>query len=219
MIRVLLADDQEIIRQGLRAILDAVDGIEVTADVADGAAAVRAVRDGVAEVVLMDLRMPVMDGVEATRRIREFASADTVKIVVLTTFDKASTVLEALTAGANGFLSKGVGPAELASRIREVAAGGAALSSSAAASLIDHVAESRPRAIDSALRREFDALTPRELEAVLAAATGESNAGIAAGLHLSPFTVKTHINRAMTKVGARDRAQLIAFAYRAGLVD
>jgi DNA-binding NarL/FixJ family response regulator len=166
----------------------------------------------------MDIRMPGVDGVEATRRIRTFASADEVKILVLTTFDHDATVLAALEAGANGFLSKGVGPAALISAVNDVAVGGGALSSAAAASVIEHVADGSRRVIDSDLAELFRALTPRERDVVIAASAGKSNAEIATEMFVSPYTVKTHANRAMTKVGARDRAQLIAFAYRSGLV-
>ncbi|HEY5853634.1 MAG TPA: response regulator transcription factor [Aldersonia sp.] len=214
----MIVDDQDMIRYGLRAILDSADGIEVVADVADGLRAVEVAKSKSVDLILMDIRMPGIDGVEATRRIREFASADAIKIVVLTTFDQDANVLSALQAGANGFLSKGVGPAELVSGIEDVAAGRGALSSEAAASVIEHVAEQPRRVIDSSLADRFTSLTPRERDVVIAAASGKSNAEIASEMHVSPFTVKTHANRAMTKVGARDRAQLIAFAYRAGLV-
>jgi DNA-binding NarL/FixJ family response regulator len=162
--------------------------------------------------------MPGIDGVETIRRIREFAPTETVKIVVLTTFDHDATVLTALQAGANGFLSKSVSPTELAAGIEAVSSGGGALSGSAAASVITHVSEQPARAVDTALAARFAALTPREREVVIAAAEGKSNTEIATVMFVSPFTVKTHANRAMAKVGARDRAQLIAFAYQAGLL-
>lgn len=218
MIRVMIVDDQEMIRQGLRAILAANDQVEVVADVADGYQAVEMTKTEPIDVILMDIRMPGIDGVETIRRIRAFASADTVKIIVLTTFDHDATVLEALQAGANGFLSKAVSPTELAAGIEAVASGGGALSGTAAASVIGHVTELPMRAVDAGLADRFTALTRREREVVIAAAAGKSNTEIASDLFLSPFTVKTHANRAMTKVGARDRAQLIAFAYRAGLL-
>ena len=218
MIRVMIVDDQEMIRQGLRAILAANDRIEVVADVADGYQAVEVAKTDQVDVILMDIRMPGIDGVETIRRIREFAPTETVKIVVLTTFDHDATVLTALQAGANGFLSKSVSPTELVAGIEAVSSGGGALSGSAAASVITHVSEQPARAVDTALAARFAALTPREREVVIAAAEGKSNTEIATVMFVSPFTVKTHANRAMAKVGARDRAQLIAFAYQAGLL-
>jgi DNA-binding NarL/FixJ family response regulator len=218
MTSVMIVDDQEMIRIGLRAILEAQEGIEVVAEAGDGLRAVEILAAGPVDVVLMDIRMPGIDGVEATRRIREVWDGGRVKIIVLTTFDQDATVLAALRAGANGFLSKGVSPAELADGIREVAGGGGALSAAAAAALIGHVAQEQGVVIDQALARTFDALTARERQIVVAVASGRSNEQIAAAMYLSPFTVKTHANRAMTKVGARDRAQLVAYAYQAGLV-
>jgi DNA-binding NarL/FixJ family response regulator len=166
----------------------------------------------------MDIRMPGIDGVEATRRIRQRWAAEAVKIVVLTTFDQDENVLAALRAGANGFLSKGVGPAELALGIQEVMAGGGALSAAAAAALIGHVHDQPAVVVDPALVKVFTEFTAREREVVISVAAGRSNAEIAAELYVSPFTVKTHANRAMMKVGARDRAQLVAYAYQAGLL-
>ncbi|WP_344116862.1 response regulator transcription factor [Kribbella alba] len=214
----MIVDDQEMIRIGLRAILEAQEDIRVVAEAGDGLRAVELVARDPVDVVLMDIRMPGIDGVEATRRIREVWDGARVKIIVLTTFDQDANVLAALRAGANGFLSKGVGPAELADGIREVAGGGGALSAAAAAALIGHVAQEPGVVVDEALARTFDALTARERQIVVAVASGRSNEQIAADMYLSPFTVKTHANRAMTKVGARDRAQLVAYAYQAGLV-
>jgi DNA-binding NarL/FixJ family response regulator len=218
MTTVLIVDDQEMIRVGLRAILDAQPDLEVVGEAGDGIQAVRLLADQPVDVVLMDIRMPGIDGVEATRRIRQRWPADTVKIVVLTTFDQDENVFAALRAGANGFLSKGVGPTELAAGIQEVVAGGGALSAAAAAALIEHVHDQPAVTVDPALAGMFAELTPREREIVIAAAAGRSNDEIAAELYVSPYTVKTHANRAMMKVGARDRAQLVAYAYRAGLV-
>ncbi|WP_395400495.1 response regulator [Arthrobacter sp. UC242_113] len=219
MIRVLIVDDQEMIRVGLRAILDAQSNISVVGEAGDGLQAVRMLENLAVDVVLMDIRMPGVDGVEATRRIRQNIPAEDVRIIILTTFDHDETVFAALRAGANGFLSKGVGPAELSAGIEEVAAGGGALSATAAAALIDKVADERPAETDPALAQRFSALTPKEREVVLAIAKGQSNQQIAETMFVSPFTVKTHANRAMTKVGARDRAQLVAFAYRSGLAQ
>lgn len=219
MIRVLIVDDQEMIRVGLRAILQAQPNITVTAEAGDGLEAVRLLGELDVDVVLMDIRMPGVDGVEATRRIRQSIPAERVRIIILTTFDHDETVFAALRAGANGFLSKGVGPAELAAGIEEVAAGGGALSATAAAALIDRVAEERQADVDPALTDLFSALTPKERDVVIAIATGQTNQQIAETMFVSPYTVKTHANRAMTKVGARDRAQLVAYAYRAGLAS
>jgi len=218
MIRVLIVDDQEMIRAGLRTILETQPGLDVVGDVGDGLQAVEVVGRGGIDVVLMDIRMPGIDGVEATRRIREERSADEVKIIVLTTFEHDDNVLAALRVGADGFLGKGVGPAELATAIAEVAAGGGTLSPAAAKAVIGRVAVERADETDLELAKRFEALTPREREVVVAAAAGRSNEEIAAETFVSPFTVKTHANRAMAKVGARDRAQLVSFAYQAGIV-
>ena len=219
MIRVLIVDDQEMIRVGLRAILDAQSNITVVGEAGDGLEAVRILGELDVDVVLMDIRMPGVDGVEATRRIRQSIPAERVRIIILTTFDHDETVFAALRAGANGFLSKGVGPAELAAGIEEVAAGGGALSATAAAALIDRVAEERQPDVDPGLAELFSVLTPKERDVVIAIATGQSNQQIAETMFISPFTVKTHANRAMAKVGARDRAQLVAYVYRAGLAS
>ncbi|MDP3951679.1 response regulator transcription factor [Microbacterium sp.] len=217
MINVMLVDDQEMIRAGLRSILGKQEGLKVVCEVGDGMDVADLIEKNIVDVVLMDLRMPGIDGVEATRRIRAAHSAEKVKIIVLTTFDEEKNVLAALRAGANGFLSKGVGPAELAGSIREVVAGGGALSAAAAAALIQNVAEERKPVVDDSMVDRFSALTPRERDVVAAIATGLDNAQIAAQMFVSPFTVKTHANRAMAKLGARDRAQLVTFAYQAGM--
>lgn len=219
MIRVLIVDDQEMIRVGLRAILEAHDGIEVVGDVGDGFAALDVLQSDDVDVVLLDLRMPGIDGVELTRRIRLVHDGASVRVVVLTTFDHDDNVIAALRGGANGFLSKGVTPAELVASIREVSDGGGALSAGAARVLIDHVNEGQPVVVDAALAARFKTLTAREHDVVVAIATGLSNVEIAASMFVSPYTVKTHANRAMTKLGARDRAQLVSFAYQSGLAD
>jgi len=213
----MIVDDQVMIRAGLRAILETMPDIAVAADTADGLQAIRIAAESAVDVVLMDLRMPGIDGVETTRRLRLAHPAEQLRIIVLTTFDSDDNVLAALRAGANGFLSKGIGPGELAAGIREVAAGGGALSGAASALLIGRFVEQRVPEVDAALLDRFDALTPRERDTVLAAAGGLNNGRIAAELFVSPYTVKTHINRAMMKLGARDRAQLVSFVYRAGL--
>jgi DNA-binding NarL/FixJ family response regulator len=216
MTRVLIVDDQEMIRAGLRAILQTQPDIDVVGDVGDGFQALALLEERDVDVVLMDIRMPGIDGVETTRRIRASHRAEQVRIIILTTFEHDENVFAALRAGANGFLGKGVGPTELTAGIAEVASGGGALSASAAASVIGHVAEERV-VVDPELVQRFSALTPREREVVVAITTGQSNEDIATATFVSPFTVKTHANRAMAKVGARDRAQLVSLAFRAGL--
>ncbi|TQL01835.1 response regulator transcription factor [Cellulomonas sp. SLBN-39] len=215
MIRVALVDDQELIRAGLRTILDAHPATRVVAEAADGLAALRVCRPDAVDVVLMDVRMPGIDGVEATRRLR--AGGALPRILVLTTFDQDENVLAALRAGADGFLSKGAGPAEIVAAVERVAAGGRALSPGALDALVDHVAGEQETPPDPDAVALLALLTPREREVVEAAVRGWDNAQIGARLHLSPLTVKTHANRAMTKVGARDRAQLVSLAVRAGV--
>ncbi|HWS52051.1 MAG TPA: response regulator transcription factor [Microbacterium sp.] len=217
MIRVAIIDDQEMIRVGLTAVLDSFPDIDVVGAATDGLDALRVVDELVPDVVLMDIRMPGIDGVEATRRIRETHPAERMRILILTTYDNDQNVFAALRAGANGFLNKGLGPDELARGIREVHDGGGALSSAAASALIAHATTSPPVEIDGEMARRFDELTPREREIVEAIVAGARNEQIASALFLSPFTVKTHVNRAMAKVDARDRAQLVAFAFRAGI--
>jgi len=217
MVRVMIVDDQEMIREGLRAILAAQADIEVVADAGDGLSAITLIAGLNVDVVLMDIRMPGINGVDATRRLRELYSPEDLRIIVLTTFDNDENVLNALRAGANGFLSKGVGPTELARGIREVADGGGALSAAASAVLIGQVTSDTRPVVDPAVLDRFSALTARELEVVIDIAGGLDNAQIADKLFVSPFTVKTHATRAMNKVGARDRAQLVTLVYRAGL--
>lgn len=217
--RVVLVDDQDMIRLGLRAILDRQDGIEVVGEAGDGLAAVQTAFSVPADVIMMDIRMPGIDGVEATRRIRAERTAEQVRIVMLTTFDQDELVFAALRAGANGFLSKAAGPAELVAAIEEVAAGGGALSAAAAAALIGQVARTPASSVDPEMTRRFEALTAREHDVVVMVSRGQGIDAISAELFLSPLTVKTHVNRAMAKVDARDRAQLVAFAFQAGLVD
>lgn len=218
-VRVILVDDQEMIRLGLRSILDRQDGLEVVGEAGDGLAAVRTALSVPADVIMMDIRMPGIDGVEATRRIRAERTAEQVRIVVLTTFDQDELVFAALRAGANGFLSKAAGPVELVAAIEEVAAGGGALSGAAAAALIGQVASTPASSVDPEMTRRFEALTARERDVVAMVSRGQGIDAISAELFLSPLTVKTHVNRAMSKVDARDRAQLVAFAFQAGLVD
>ena len=217
MIRVLIVDDQEMIRTGLRTIVSSAPDLEVVADVGDAFAALDLLETTPVDVVLMDIRMPGIDGVEATARIRATYAADQVRVIILTTFEHDENVYAALSAGANGFLGKGVAPAELIAGIRDVMAGGGALSAAAAAAAISKVAEAPAQRVDETITRRFDTLTPRERDVVIAITRGLSNEQIAAEMFVSPYTVKTHANRAMMKAGARDRAQLVAMAYQGGL--
>ncbi|MFT4110893.1 response regulator transcription factor [Propionicimonas sp.] len=217
MITVLLVDDQEMIRTGLRTIIDAHPGLEVVAETGDALAALRLLETTPVDVVLMDIRMPGIDGVEGTRRIRRAYPPEKVRILVLTTFDQDENVLAAVRAGADGFFSKGASPAELTAGILRVAEGGRAMSPTAVEALFDHVAEDKGAPSDPSVAELFTQLTPREREIVRAVVAGLDNSQIAAELYLSPFTVKTHANRAMMKVGARDRAQLVSLAVLAGI--
>jgi DNA-binding NarL/FixJ family response regulator len=215
MIRVVLADDQALVRAGFRALLDAQTDITVVGEASDGAHAVRlAVRER-PDVVLMDIRMPGVDGLEATRRIAAEPDCADVKILILTTFDLDEYVFEALRAGASGFLVKDTEPVELLRGLRAVAAGEGLLSPGVTRRLIEEFAlRSRaPRPPDRA-----DGLTDREREVVALVGAGLSNDEIAARLVVSPATAKTHVSRSMTKLGVRDRAQLVVYAYEAGLV-
>ncbi|WP_315584856.1 response regulator transcription factor [Actinomyces viscosus] len=214
MTRVLLVDDQDMIRQGLAAILSSHPDIEVVGQAATGESGVAAVATENPDVVLMDLRMPGAGGVEATGRIK--AEFPHTRVLVLTTFDQDDNVLAAMRAGADGFLSKGAGPTELIDAVLGTAAGRRMLSDSAVNALVTTAtATPQPPAADAA--KVLEVLTAREREMVEAVVRGASNEEIAAELFLSPLTVKTHVNRAMTKLGARDRAQLVTIAVQAGL--
>jgi DNA-binding NarL/FixJ family response regulator len=216
-IRVLLADDQALIRAGFRMFVDPEPGIEVVGEVATGREAVDMARARRADVVLMDLRMPDMDGIEATRRIAEAEDLAGVRVLVLTTFEHDDNVVLALRAGASGFLGKNVEPADLVHAIRVVAGGEALLSPAATRGLISHfLNQPVPNALPAAL--DLAVLTDREREVLSLVAYGLSNDEIADRLCLSPLTVKSHINRAMSKLGVRDRAQLVVVAYQSGLV-
>ena len=217
MTRVLIVDDQADMRAGIRSMLRLDPDLVVVGNLSDGLQVVPFLRSHPVDVILMDIRMPGIDGVEATRRIRQEYNSEDVRIIVLTTFDHDDVVLAALRAGANGFLSKTVSPAELVAGIAEVVGGGGALSAAATAALIGHMTDNPPAVIDQELFHRFEALTPRERDVVALVAAGLGNDEIAAQLFVSPFTVKTHANRAMTKVGARDRGQLVALAVRAGI--
>jgi DNA-binding NarL/FixJ family response regulator len=217
MIRVLLADDQALVRAGFRALLDAQADIEVVGEAADGVQAVRLTLETSPDVVLMDIRMPVLDGLEATRRIVADPRCAEVRIVILTTFDLDEYVFEALRLGASGFLVKDTEPVDLLRGVRAVAGGDALLSPGVTRRLIAEFAN-RSRPVLSAGGPRLDVLTEREREVMALVAAGLSNEEIAAKLVVSPATAKTHVSRAMVKLGARDRAQLVVFAYEAGLV-
>jgi DNA-binding NarL/FixJ family response regulator len=215
MIRVLLADDQALIRAGFRVLLD-TDEIQVVGEAADGAQAVQEARRTRADVVLMDIRMPGVDGLEATRRICADEDLAGVKVLILTTFEADEYVYQAIQAGASGFLVKDTEPAELRHAVSVVARGEALLSPSVTRRLIADIA-ARPRRGPVRLGM-LDRLTEREREVLSLVAGGLSNDEVAARLFLSPLTVKTHVSRTMTKVDAHDRAQLVVLAYETGLV-
>jgi DNA-binding NarL/FixJ family response regulator len=215
VIRVAIADDQMLVRAGFAALLAAEADLEVAGEAADGEEALRLARREKPDVMLMDIRMPGMDGIEATRRIAADPDLAGVHVVILTTFQLDEYIFEALRAGAAGFLVKDTDAAELLRAVRVAAGGEALLSPTVTRRLILEFATRtrRARHVTGA-----DELTPREREVVALVATGLSNEEIAGRLYLSQSTVKTHANRAMMKVGARDRAQLVVFAYQAGLV-
>ncbi|WP_405059779.1 response regulator transcription factor [Kribbella sp. NBC_01505] len=215
MIRVLLADDQALVRAGFRALLNAEDDITVIGEVADGAEAVAVARAEKPDVVLMDIRMPGTDGLAATRMIGADETLADVHVVILTTFDLDEYVFEALRVGASGFLVKDTEPVELLQAVRVVARGDALLSPGVTRRLVSEFA-SRSRQPHAS--KELDVLTEREREIVALVGEGLSNDEIAERLVLSPATAKTHVSRAMIKLGARDRAQLVVVAYQTGLV-
>ena len=218
MIRVMIADDQPMLREGLKTILSAHPQIDVVAEASRGASAVSQLSALEVDVVVMDIRMPGMDGVEATKQIRSKYGDRDLKILVLTTFDQDENVLAAIRAGADGFLSKGAGPKELTDAIIKVTEGEHALSNSAVGALIEHVVQTPSKSSDPRLTGLFEQLTEREREVVGLIVEGLTNQEIAELLCVSPYTVKTHANRAMTKVEARDRAQLVSAAVRAGIL-
>ncbi|MET9064304.1 response regulator transcription factor [Streptosporangium sandarakinum] len=210
MIKIVIADDQALVRAGFRALLDAQPGMTVVAEAADGEQALRLAAEHDPDVVLMDIRMPGMDGLTATRRMPPGP-----KIIILTTFELDEYVFEALRGGASGFLVKDTEPAELIQAVRVVAAGDALLSPGVTRRLI---AEYASRAKQPHPARELTLLTDREREVLALVGTGMTNDEIAAKLFMSPATAKTHVSRAMVKLHARDRAQLVVIAYESGLV-
>ncbi|MFE7298563.1 response regulator [Streptomyces sp. NPDC057579] len=217
-IRVLLADDQALLRGTFRMLIDSDPDMEVVAEAATGREAVHLARTRHIDLILMDIRMPDLDGLGATKLISDDPNLAGVKILVLTTFENDEYVAEALRAGASGFLGKGINPDELLNAIRVVAAGDSLLSPTATKALIARFL-AQPAAPGPQAPPELAALTPREHEVVILVAAGLSNDEIAERLYVAPLTAKTHVNRAMTKLGARDRAQLVVMAYQAGLAS
>ena len=216
MIRVLLVDDQPLIRSGFRALLDAEDDIEVVAAAADGGEGVALARQHAPDVVLMDIQMPVVDGIEATRRIAADPALAGVHVVILTNYGFDEYVFDALRAGAAGFLVKDIVPEDFLHAVRVAARGDALLAPSITRKLIDrYVAQP----LDARTGTGLEGLTNREREAVALVARGLSNGEIARRMVISSLTAKTHVNRAMTKLHARDRAQLVVLAYESGLVS
>ncbi|MGW2748899.1 response regulator [Streptomyces sp. NPDC001450] len=219
-IRVLLADDQALLRSAFRVLVDSEPDMEVVGEASDGAEAVRLAKEHGADVVLMDIRMPGTDGLAATRLISADPSLAHVRVVILTTFEVDDYVVRSLRAGASGFLGKGSEPEELLNAIRVAAGGEALLSPAATKGLIARFLAQGDgdEGRDPARSERLDALTGREREVLVQVAGGHSNDEIAERLEVSPLTVKTHVNRAMAKLGARDRAQLVVIAYESGLV-
>jgi len=216
MIRVVLADDQALVRAGFRLLLETEDGFEVCGEAADGAEAVRQAREHRPDVVVMDIRMPGTDGLAATRAIAGDPNLASVKVLVLTTFDIDEYVYEALRAGASGFLLKDTEPVELLRALQVVAGGESLLAPTVTRKLIaEFISRPEQRRLD---RRALRDLTEREHEVLALVAGGLSNAEIAGQLVISPATSRTHVSRIMTKLNARDRAQLVVIAYESGLV-
>lgn len=216
MTSVLLVDDQELVRLGLRALIEATDGLTLAGEAADGIAAVQQATATRPDVVLMDIRMPGIDGLEATRRIVADPDLEHTRVLVLTTFELDEYVFDALRYGASGFLLKNTPPADLVDAIRTVADGGALLAPSVTRTLIREFTTNTPRRHRP--HPQLDELTDREREVVALVAEGLNNQEIAERLVVSPATARTHVSRAMIKLGARDRAQLVVFAFQSGLV-
>jgi len=215
-IRVLVADDQALVRGGFHMLVDSAPDLEAVGEASNGIEAVSLARDTVPDVVLMDIRMPLMDGIEATRAIIADPKTEDTRIIILTTFDLDEYVYEALRAGASGFLLKDTDPEALLDAIRVVAGGEALLAPSVTRRLIAEFAR-RPAQVRASLS-ELEHLTEREREVFTLVAHGLSNGEIATELFISPATAKTHVSRVMMKLGARDRAQLVARAYESGFV-
>jgi DNA-binding NarL/FixJ family response regulator len=217
MIRVLLADDQTLVRAGFRVLIDSDPGLEVVAEATNGIEAVDLALQHHPDVVLMDIRMPMMDGLESTRRISAEPRLANTRVLILTTFEADDYVFEALRAGASGFLLKDTDPPDLLAAVRVVARGDALLAPSVTRRLIAEVT-ARPGRGSPGDQAALDLLTDREREVLALVATGRTNDEIAADLFLSPLTAKTHVSRILTKLGARDRAQLVVIAYETGVV-
>ncbi|GHA70828.1 DNA-binding response regulator [Streptomyces tendae] len=215
MIRVLLVDDQPLIRSGFRALLDLEDDIEVVAEAGDGSAGLVLIKEHLPDVALIDIRMPLVDGIEATRRIAADPALAQVHVVILSNYGMEEYVLDALRAGAAGFLVKDIVPEDLLHAVRVAARGDALLAPSITRRLIDRYVT---RPLPTSKATGLDELTRREREAVALVAQGLSNDEVADHMVISPLTAKTHINRAMTKLRTRDRAQLVVLAYESGLV-
>ncbi len=226
-IRVVLADDQALLRKGFRMILEAEEGMEIVGEAPDGADAVRLVELYRPDVVLMDVRMPVLDGIEATRAITGSEAGEVTRVLILTTFDLDEYAFSALRAGASGFLLKDVPPAELISAIRTVARGDAVVSPRITRRLLEEYAGTLPDLSEGAAaggggtgeHPGLASLTEREREVLLAVADGLSNAEIAERLYVSEATVKSHVGRLLAKLGLRDRVQAVVFAFQSGLVE
>ena len=213
--RIVLADDQPLVRAGFRMILEAEDDIDVAGEASDGEEAVAVTRQLQPDVVLMDIQMPKVDGLEATRRIAQDASTDS-RILILTTFERDDYVFEALRAGASGFMLKNAAPEDLVRAVRVVATGDALLDPAITRRVIqDYAQRAAPRKDHARLAR----LTEREREVLRLLATGKSNAELAAHLYLGEGTVKTHVSHVLGKLGLRDRVQAVVFAYETGLVE
>jgi DNA-binding NarL/FixJ family response regulator len=225
-VRVVLADDQALLRKGFRMILEEEDGIEIVGEAADGSDAVRLVELYQPDVVLMDVRMPVLDGIEATRAIASSPAGSETRVLILTTFDLDEYAFSALRAGASGFLLKDVPPTELVGAIRTVARGDAVVSPRVTRRLLEEYSDKLPdlstnsggTASDGDAHPALAQLTDREREVLLAVADGLSNAEIAERLYVSEATVKSHVGRLLAKLGLRDRVQAVVFAFQSGLV-
>ena len=215
MIRVVVADDQALVRVGLRTLIETEDDLTLVGEAADGREALAVIRRTVPDVVLMDIRMPELDGLAALREVTADPALAAVRVVMLTTFELDEYVFAALRSGASGFVLKDADPDELLRAIRVVADGGSLLSPSVTRRVIERFAAAGPDR--AAPHPDIDRLTEREREIVALVATGRSNEEIAAELVVSPATVRTHVSRAMVKLGARDRAQLVVFAIQSGL--
>ncbi|MBC7302266.1 MAG: response regulator transcription factor [Nocardia sp.] len=218
-IRVLLADDQALLRQAFRTLLDSTDDISVVGEAADGRQAVSRTRELHPDVVIMDIRMPGTDGITATAQICADPRLNDSRVLILTTYETDDYVAQALRAGASGFIGKGIGAAELFAAVRTIAGGETLLSPTATRSLIARFLATPTEDVTAHTAELLDALTPREREMTALVATGLSNSEIAERLFVSPFTVRAHVQRAMNKLQARDRAQLVVIAHQTGLVS